>query len=80
MDNKPLPGVFLEASFPLQYTFKTVLRLIFIWHGTSHNFVSCLAASWPEKLAPLSNELMKLDSAVVSMGFSGALASFSHFS
>ena len=33
IDNKPLPGVFLEASLPLQQTFKTVLRPIFIWRG-----------------------------------------------
>ena len=44
------------------------------------NFVSRLAASRPKKLAPLANELVKLNSVVVSMGFSGALSSFSHFS
>ena len=80
IDNKPLPGVFLEASFPLQQTFKTVLHPIFIWRGTSRDFVSRLAASRPIKLAPLVNELVKLDSTVDSMGFSGALSSFSHFS
>ena len=53
IDNKPLPGVFLEASFPLQQTFKTVLRLIFIWRRTSRD--SRLAASRPKKLAPLAN-------------------------
>ena len=36
--------------------------------GTSRDFVSRLAASRPKKLAPLANELVKLDSAVVSMG------------
>ena len=76
IDNKPLPGVFLETSFPLQQTFKTVLSPIFIWRGTSRDFVSRLAASQPKKLALLANELVKLDSAVVSM----ALSSFSHFS
>ena len=35
IDNKPLSGVFLETSFPLQQTFKTVLRPIFIRRGTS---------------------------------------------
>ena len=80
IDNKPLPGVILEASFPLQQTLKTVLRPIFIWRGTTRDFVSRLAASLPKKLAPIANELVKLDSAVVSMGFSGTLPSFSHFS
>ena len=80
IDNKPLPGVFLEASFPLQQTFKTVLHPIFIWRGTSRGFGSRLAASRPIKLAPLANELVKLDSTVDSMGFSGALSSFSRFS
>ena len=79
IDNKPLPGVFLEAFFPLQQTFKTVLRPIFIWRGTSRDFVSRLAASRPKKLAPLANELVKLDSAVVSIGFSGALSLSANF-
>ena len=38
-------------------------------------------AAWrSKKLAPLTKKLVKLDSAVVSMGFSGTLSSFSHFS
>ena len=38
-------------------------------------------AAWPlKRLAPLAKKLVKLDSAVVLMGFSGALSSFSHFS
>ena len=61
IDNKPLPGVFLEASLPLQQTFKTVLRPIF--------FVARLTASRPKKLVPLAKKLVKLDSAVVSMVF-----------
>ena len=69
IDNKPLPGVFLEASLPLQQTFKTVLRPIFIWRGTSRDFVARLTASRPKKLAPLAKKLVKLDSAVVSMVF-----------
>ena len=44
------------------------------------DFVSPLAASHPKRLAPLAYELVKLDSAVVSIGFSGALSSFSPFS
>ena len=61
IDNKPLPGVFLEASLPLQQTFKTVLRPIL--------FVARLTASRPKKLVPLAKKLVKLDSAVVSMVF-----------
>ena len=61
IDNKPLPGVFLEASLPLQQTFKTVLRPIF--------FVARLTASRPKKLVPLAKKPVKLDSAVVSMVF-----------
>ena len=80
IDNKPLPGVFLEAALPLQQTFKKVLRPIFIWRGTGREFVARLAASRPKKLAPLAKKLVKLDFAVVSMGFSEALSSFSHFS
>ena len=38
-----------------------------MWCGTSHDFVSHLAASRPKKLAPLANELPKLDFAVVSI-------------
>ena len=62
--NKPLPGFFLEASLPLQQTFKTVLRPIFIWCGTSR-----LTASRPKKLAPLAKKLVKLDFAMVPMVF-----------
>ena len=69
IDNKPLPGVFLEASLPLQQAFKPVLRPIFIWSATSRNFVAHLPASRPKKLAPLAKKLVKLDSAVVSMVF-----------
>ena len=46
IDNKPLPGVFLEAALPLQQTFKKVLRPIFIWRGTGREFVACLSISW----------------------------------
>ena len=80
IDNKPLPGVFLEAALPLQETFKKVLRPIFLWRGTCREFVARLAASRPKKLAPLAKKLVKLDFAVLSMGFSEALSSFSHFS
>ena len=66
IDNKPLPGVFLEASF----RYNRLSKQYFIWRGTSRDFVSRLPASRPKKLAPLANELVKLDSAVVSMGFS----------
>ena len=62
INNIPLPGVFLEASLPLQSTFKKVLRPIFIWRGTSRDFVALLAASRPEKLASLAKNLGKLDS------------------
>ena len=68
-DNKPLPGVFLEASLPLQQTFKTVLCPIFIWRGTSRYFGARLTASRPKKLVPLAKKPVKLDSAVVSMVF-----------
>ena len=61
--NKPLPGVFLEASLPLQQTVKTVLR------RTSRDFVARLTASQPKKVAPLAKKLVKLDSAVVSTFF-----------
>ena len=67
IDNKLLPGVFLEASLTLQYTFKTVLRPIFIWRGTSRDFVAHLTASQPKKLAPLAKKLVKLVFMVVSM-------------
>ena len=40
IDNKPLPGIFLEASLTLQQTFKTVLGPIFIWRRTSRDFVA----------------------------------------
>ena len=75
IDNKPLPGVFLEASF----RYNRLSKQYFIWRGTSRDFVSRLPASRPKKLAPLANELVKLDSAVVSMGFLGALSSYSRF-
>ena len=65
-------------SFSWRFFLKTVLRPTFIWRGNSRDFVSrfsCrLAASRPKKLTPLANTLVKLDSAVVSMGFSGALS------
>ena len=61
IDNKPLPGVFLEAALPLQQTFKKVLRPIFIWRGTCREFVARLAASQPKKLAPLAKKLVKFD-------------------
>ena len=80
MDNKPLPGVFLEAALPLRETFKKVLGPIFFMAGTCCEFVARLAASRPKKLAPLAKKLIKLVFAVVSMGFSEALSSFSHFS
>ena len=58
-----------------------VLRPIFIWRGTSdRDFVTRLAALRPKKLAPLAKKLLKLDSLLVSMGFSEGLSSFSHFS
>ena len=47
-----------------------VLRPIFTWRVTSRDLVSRLA-SRSKKLAPLTIGFMKLDSAVVSMGFSG---------
>ena len=50
IDNKPLPGVFLEAALPLQQTFKKVLRPIFIWRGTCREFFARLAASRRKKL------------------------------
>ena len=56
----PLPGVFLEASLPLQQTFKKVLRPVFIWRGTSPDFVTHLTASRPKKLAPLAKKLVRL--------------------
>ena len=73
IDNKPLPGVFLEAALPLQQTFKKVLCPIFIWCGTCRECVARLATLWPKKLALLAKKLMKLDFAVVSMGFSEAV-------
>ena len=80
IDNIPLTEVFLEASLPLQKTVKRVLCPIFIWGGTSdRDFVARLSALRPKKLAPLAKKLVKLDSAVVSVGFSEALSSFSHF-
>ena len=56
IDKKLLPGVFLEASLPLQQTFKTVLRPLFIWRGTSRNFVARLTASRPKKACPAQYE------------------------
>ena len=53
IDNKPLPGVFLEAALPLQQTFKKVLRPIFIWRGTCREFFARLAASRRKKLGPV---------------------------
>ena len=61
IDNKPLPGVFLEAALPLQETFKKVLRPIFLGRGTSREFVARLAAWRPEKQALLAKKLVKLD-------------------
>ena len=58
---------------------KKVLRPIFIWQGTCREFVTRLTVSQPKKLAPLAKKFVKLDFAVVSMGFSEALSSFSHF-
>ena len=58
---------------------KKVLRPIFIWRGTCGEFVTRLAVSQPKKPAPLAKKFVKLDFAVVSMGFSDALSSFSHF-
>ena len=46
---------------------KTVLHPIFIWCGTSRDFVAHLTALRPKKLAPLAKKLVKLDYAVVSM-------------
>ena len=63
IDNIPLPGVFLEASLPLQQTFKKVLCPILIWRGTSRDFVARLSASRPKSS-------LKLDSAVISIGSS----------
>ena len=80
IDNKTLPGVFLEAALPLQETFKKVLCPTFLWCATCREFVTRLAARRPKKLATLTKKLVKLDFAVVSMGFSEALSSFSHFS
>ena len=58
---------FLEASLALRYTLKTVHRPIFIWRGTSRDFVAHLTASQPKKLAPLAKKLIKLVFTVVSM-------------
>ena len=69
LDNIPLPGVFLEASLPLQQTFKKVHCPVFIRRGTSRDFVGRLAFSRPKKLTPLAEKLVKLDSALVSMVF-----------
>ena len=60
---------FSWSFFPAKKNFKAVLRSIFVWRGTSRDFASRLAA---KKLAPLANELVEHDSAVVSIGFSGA--------
>ena len=56
IDKKLLPGVFLEASLPLQQTFKTVLRPLFIWRGTSRDFVARLTALRPKKACPAQYE------------------------
>ena len=58
IDNRPLPGVFLE-----------VLRPILLWRGTSRDYVARLPLRGQKKLAPLAKKLFKLDSAVVSMFF-----------
>ena len=86
IDNKPLPGVFLEAALPLQETFKKVMKksfvrfFFFLWRGTCREFVVRLASRRPNKLARLAKKLVKLDFEVGSMAFSEALSSFSHFS
>ena len=81
IDNKQLPGVFLEAVLLLQEISKKVLRPIFFMaRDLSREFVTRLASSRPKKLTPLAKKLVKLDFTVVSMGFSEAFSSFSHVS
>ena len=59
-----------SCSFsPATIAFKTVLRPIFIWRGTSRDLIARSTASRPKKLAPLAKKLVKLDSAVASIVF-----------
>ena len=81
IDNTPLPGVFIEAALSLQYRLskKSFVRFLY-GAGPVANVSFAWPASRTKKLVPLAKKLVKLDFAVVSMGFSEALSSFSHFS
>ena len=68
IDNKPLPGV-LKLLSRFNRLSKQSFRPIFIWCGTSRDFIACLTASRPKKLVPLVKKLIKRDSAVVLMLF-----------
>ena len=54
IDNKPLPGVFLEAALPLQQNFKRVLRQFLYGAGPVAN----LSLAWP--LRSLKSSLRSL--------------------
>ena len=57
IDNKPLPGVFLEAALLLQYNFKKVLRFFFRFlYGAGP--VANLSLAWP--LRDLKSSLRSL--------------------
>ena len=73
IDNIPLPGVSLEVSLPLQYRLskKSLVRFLY---GAGPLATSSLTR--PKTLAPIAKKLVKLISAVVSVGFSEALSSF----
>ena len=68
---------FLEFSLKLLSLYNRLSKQSFIWFLCGAGPVAPFPASPPKKLAPLAKKLMKLDSAVVSMGFSGALSSCS---
>ena len=69
IDNKPLPGVFLEASLPLELACVAGAKR----GGRGGRDLSRLRhlpdRFAAKKLAPLAKKLVKLDSAVVSMVF-----------
>ena len=64
IDNKPLPGVFLEAALPLQQNFKRVLRQFLYGAGPVAN----LSLAWP--LRSLKSSLRRYETREIRFRFS----------
>ena len=75
---------FLEFFLKLLSRYNRLSKKSFVRFLYGAGPVANLSLAWPlrdlKRLAPLAKKLVKLDFAVVSMGFSEALSSFSHFS